>query len=79
MVKKISLREWADTHYTDPPKLASLRCAAKSGRFNPPAKIEFGMWRVYPHAELVERDVKIHKDDPPELVRVFQDGQTKKT
>lgn len=79
MVKKVSLQEWAEDRYTKPPSLTSLRCAAQNGLFNPPAKIEFGQWRVFPNAELVERNIKIRKDDPPELVRIFQDGQTKKT
>jgi hypothetical protein len=78
MVQKLTLSEWAAEHYTHPPAMASLYSYAKSGRFCPPAKKEFGMWRVLPNAILVDTEIKQRKDDPPELLRILTDGQAKK-
>lgn len=75
-MQKVTLLEWARIRYKSRvPNINSLYSAAQNNRFHPPAEKEFGMWRVRPDAILINRNVKTRCDDPPELLRILNDGK----
>lgn len=75
-MKMVTLHRWAELNLEPPlPGKNSLYCAAKNKRFQPPATKCFGRWRVPSDAVLVERENLSRKDDPPELIRILNDGK----
>ncbi|MGE9550456.1 excisionase [Erwinia amylovora] len=76
-MKLVTLKQWAELNLEPPlPGNGSLYCAAQNKLFHPPAKKQFGRWRVASDAVLVDRELVTRKDDPPDLLRILNDGKT---
>ncbi|MBD8129179.1 excisionase [Pantoea agglomerans] len=76
-MKRITLKRWAELNYEPPlPSINSLYIAAQNKRFNPPAEKEFGYWRVWENAVLNKPRTRTRESDPPELLRILNDGKT---
>jgi len=76
-MKLVTLMQWAEANLTPPlPSKGALYSAAQNYQFHPPAEKKFGRWRVPENAILAGNNIHVRKDDPPELLRILNDGKT---